>query len=320
MNKEDVLAAVQQYIASAGDWLIASGLRILLILLLMVVALRAARVLARFLVKPLAAEDDVEFAKRRDTLSYVLTVALRVVVYVVSLMMILGELGINLGPIIATAGIASLAIGFGAQELVRDVISGFFILLENQVRVGDVVDLDGKSGLVEKVTLRTVVLRDLAGNVHYIRSGNINVITNMTKDYSRYVFNIGISYNNDVDETIKLVREVDEEMRKDEEFRDDILEPMEILGVDSFGDSAVVIKARTKTQPIRQWAVGREFNRRLKYKFDAAGIEIPFPHRTVYLRTEAGAERPAFGLYRAPAGNVDEPAAGDSSAAAENNA
>ncbi|MBT8446378.1 MAG: mechanosensitive ion channel family protein, partial [Gammaproteobacteria bacterium] len=129
MNKEDVLAAVQQYIASAGDWLIASGLRILLILLLMVVALRAARVLARFLVKPLAAEDDIEFAKRRDTLSYVLTVALRVVVYVVSLMMILGELGINLGAIIATAGIASLAIGFGAQELVRDVISGFFILL-----------------------------------------------------------------------------------------------------------------------------------------------------------------------------------------------
>jgi len=302
IDASQVLATLNQLIASTGTWLIASGLRILLILVLMMIALRLARWLARGLVKHIGGEPGLETDKRRETLANVVSVVLRVLVFAIAFMMILGEVGINLGPIVATAGVASLAIGFGAQELVKDVISGFFVLLEDQIRVGDVVNLDGKGGLVEQVTLRTVVLRDLAGNVHYVRNGNIQVITNMTKDYSRYVFDVGISYNSDVDRTIELIKEVDEDMRADEIFGPLILEPIEILGVDAFADSAVVIKARTKTQPIQQWTVGREFNRRLKYRFDEAGIEIPFPHRTVYVRTEAGEPRPAFEVSAGPAG------------------
>ena len=155
--------------------------------------------------------------------------------------------------------------------------------MENQIRVGDVVAVADKSGLVEKVNLRMVVLRDLAGNVHYVRNGQIQTVTNMTKDYGRYVFEIGIAYREDVDEVIEIVKQVDEELRNDPVFMGDILEPIEILGLDQFADSAVIIKARTKTKPIRQWTVGREFNRRLKMKFDEKGIEIPFPHLTLYL-------------------------------------
>jgi len=197
--------------------------------------------------------------------------------------MILGELGVEIGPILAAAGIVGFAIGFGAQNLVQDIISGFFILLEDQIRVGDVVEIAGKGGLVEKITLRMIVLRDLAGNVHFVRNGEINIITNMTKEYSRYVFDIGVAYREDVDKVIEVIQQVDEGLRGDPEFKDDILEPIEILGLDQFANSAVIIKARTKTKPIKQWRVAREFNRRLKKKFDERNIEIPFPHVTLYM-------------------------------------
>ncbi len=196
-------------------------------------------------------------------------------------MIILGEIGIQIGPILATAGIFGLAIGFGVQNLVQDVISGFFLLLEDQVRVGDVVQIAGKGGLVEKVGLRMIILRDLSGNAHYVRNGKVDIVTNMTKEYSRYVFDIGVAYREDVDEVMEVIKHVDEELRSDPQFRDLILEPIEILGVDAFADSAVAVRARTKTKPIQQWTVGREFNRRLKKRFDELGIEIPFPHQTV---------------------------------------
>jgi len=196
--------------------------------------------------------------------------------------MILGEFGVKIGPILAAAGIVGLAVGFGSQQLVQDIISGFFILLEDQIRVGDVVEIAGKSGLVEKVSLRMTVLRDLSGNVHFVRNGKIDFVTNMTKEYSRYVFDIGVAYREDVDAVMQVLKEIDAELRTDDAYKDDILEPLEILGVDRFADSAVVIKARTTTKPIQQWRVAREFNRRLKKRFDALGIEIPFPHLTVY--------------------------------------
>ncbi len=175
-----------------------------------------------------------------------------------------------------------VAVGFGAQQLVRDIINGFFILLDDQIRVGDVVDIAGKSGLVETVNLRMTTLRDAGGNVHFVRNGEITVVTNMTKEFSRYVFDIGVAYRENVDEVIRVIQLVDEDMRRDPVFQQDILEPIEVLGLDKFADSAVIIKARTKTRPLRQWAVGREFNRRLKMKFDEMGIEIPFPHMTLY--------------------------------------
>ena len=159
--------------------------------------------------------------------------------------------------------------------------------------MGDVVQIGDKSGLVEKVTFRMVILRDQAGSVHFIRNGKIDVVTNMTKDFSHYVFDIDIEYREDVDEVIRALKDIDEEMRQDAEFKNDILAPLEVLGLDSFSDNAVIIKARTKTKPIQQWRIGREFNRRIKKKFDELNIEIPFPHQTIYFgKDKAGGAPP----------------------------
>ena len=185
-------------------------------------------------------------------------------------------------PLLAAAGLGGLAIGFGAQSLVKDVISGFFILLEDSVRVGDVVEIAGVGGLVEEVKLRTIVLRDESGSIHVIPNGNINTVKNMTQLYSYYVFNIGVAYRENVDEVMALLKDIAEELRQDAEFADDILDPLEMWGVDRFADSAVIIKCRIKTKPIQQWRIGREMNRRIKNTFDAKGIEMPFPHQTIY--------------------------------------
>lgn len=264
-------------------WFLSSGVRILIIVILTLIALKMANWICRKMFSPSKKPRDPEFQKRLDTLASVARYILVIAVLIVAVIMVLGEIGIEIGPILAAAGIVGLAVGFGAQNLVQDVISGFFILLEDQIRVGDVVQIADKGGLVERITLRMVVLRDLAGNVHYVRNGQIQVITNMTKDFSYYVFDIGVAYREDVDEVIAVVREADEELRRNPDLKNDILEPIEILGLDKFADSAVVIKARTKTKPIRQWAVGREFNRILKQKFDEQNIEIPFPHLTFYV-------------------------------------
>jgi moderate conductance mechanosensitive channel len=221
---------------------------------------------------------------------------LRTAILIVAIMMSLDAIGLQIGPMIAAAGIVGLAIGFGAQSLVQDVISGFFILLEDQVRVGDVVQLNDKGGLVERITLRTIILRDLAGSVHYVRNGKIDIVTNMTKDYSRYVFDVGVAYRENVDEVIEVLKEIDAGLRADPDFKDDILQPIEILGLDRFADSALIIRARTTTKPIKQWRVGREFNRRLKMKFDELGIEIPFPHLTVYPGQDKKGGSPALRL------------------------
>lgn len=197
-------------------------------------------------------------------------------------MMILCEIGVDLKPLLAAAGLGGLAIGFGAQSLVKDLISGFFILLGNSLRVGEVVEVAGVAGVVEEVELRAMRLRDLSGNVHVVPNGVIDKVKNMTKDYSYYVFNIGVAYREDMDEVMAVLQEIAADLRQDPEFADDILAPLEMFGVDKFSDSAVVIKCRVKTQSIKQWRVGREMNRRIKKTFDAKGIEIPFPHQTIY--------------------------------------
>ena len=285
---------MQSYLKLAQGWLQDHGLRIILIVVLTFILLKVATLITKkisFLLK--RKEGDLEYEKRSGTLSGVIHWILRVVILAVSAFMLLGECGVNLGPVLAAAGVVGLAVGFGAQNLVQDFISGFFILLEDQVRVGDFIQIGDKSGLVEKVTLRMVILRDQAGNVHFIRNGKIDVVTNMTKDYSHYVFDISVAYREDVDAVIRVLKGIDEEMRQDAEFKNDILEPLDVLGVDSFGDNAVVIKARTKTKPIQQWRVGREFNRRIKKKFDELNIEIPFPHRTIYFgKDKAGGAPP----------------------------
>jgi len=223
-----------------------------------------------------------EYAKRIETLFGILRTVGVVTIWSLALMLVLMQIGVDVAPIIAGAGIIGLAVGFGAQELVRDVISGFFMLLENHLRKGDVAIINGTGGLVEDIGLRTIVLRDLSGVVHVFQNGKIQSLSNMTKEWSAMVFDIGVAYKEDTDVVSRLMLEVAEELERDPAFADKILEPMEMLGVDSFGDNAVVVKARLKTQPIEQWTVGREYRRRLKKVFDDQGIEIPFPHRTLY--------------------------------------
>lgn len=227
-------------------------------------------------------ESNTEMEKRAQTLGGMLVTVLVVVLWSVAVIMMLKEAGFDIGPILAGAGIIGLAVGFGAQNLVRDVISGALILMENQVRVGDVAIINGTGGLVERLNLRTIILRSLDGTVHIFPHGTINTLSNMTHDFSFYVFDIGVAYKEDTDRVVEVLQQLAADLRQEEPYASAILEPLEALGVDRFGDSAVIVKARIKTKPIMQWMVGREMNRRIKKRFDELGIEIPFPHRSLY--------------------------------------
>ena len=279
----------QEIISLTVAWIITTLPSLLIIFVMAFLALKLTNIFLHRL-KPLMIKhmeggteiDTTEMEKRIDTLLKILRSMIKIIVWLMIGMLILRKIGIDIAPIIAGAGIVGLAIGFGAQELVRDFISGFFMLLENQIRNGDVAIINGTGGLVEHVGMRTIVLRDLSGVVHIFQNGKINTLSNMTKNWSGMVFDIGVAYKEDTDRVVDVIQQVADEQRADPDFKNKILEPIEIFGVDQFGDSAVVIKARFKTKPIEQWAVGREFRRRLKKAFDDQGIEIPFPHRTVY--------------------------------------
>ena len=238
-------------------------------------------------------EGEGKLSARAKTLLPLLRNALLVVISTIVGFIVLSEIGVNIGPLLAGAGVIGLAIGFGAQTLVKDVITGIFILAEDQFRVGDVVRVNDKSGLVEQITIRTIRLRDLGGNVHMIPFNSVDMVENMTKDFSRYVFDIGIAYKEDVDEVIDILRDLGEEMQADDHYGPLINKPIEIMGLDQFADSAVIIRARLTTQPIKQWEVGREFNRRMKRKFDELGIEIPFPQQTIYFGEDVSGEAPS---------------------------
>lgn len=238
-----------------------------------------------------------KLTKKRKTLIPLINTTVKIAAAFIGGIVVLDQLGVNTRPILAGAGIVGLAVGFGAQTLVKDVINGLFILLQDLISVGDVAVFGDKGGLVEAVGLRTVTLRDLAGNVHVIPHSSIDTVTNMTKGYSRYVFDVGVAYREDVDEVMEVLRKIGDEMQTDPNYKKDILEPLEILGVDQFADSAVIIKARITTKPIRQWAVGREFNRRMKKAFDQRGIEIPFPHRTIYMGEPKEGRGPALQVH-----------------------
>lgn len=225
--------------------------------------------------------------KRINTLTGLLSTIAKVAIWGTVAIVVLTEIGVEIAPILAGAGIAGLAVGFGAQNLVHDVINGFFIVLENQVRVGDVATVNGTGGLVESISFRTMVLRDLSGTVHVFPNGSITALSNQTKGWSAYVINLGIAYDQDTDAVVEVMKEVHEELMKDEDYGPKILGPIEVFGVDDFGDSSVVIKARLKTQPVQQWTVGREYRRRLKMELDRKGIEIPFPQRTLHFANAA---------------------------------
>lgn len=267
-------------------WALTAGPRILLILLLTLLALRllgwGCKQLAKRAARMSGGGSGREQEKRVETLVGIVKTAGAVAVWAVAGMLLLMQVGVNVAPLIAGAGIVGLAVGFGAQDLVRDVITGFFMLLENHVRKGDVAIINGTGGLVENIGLRTIVLRDLSGTVHVFQNGKIQTVANMTKEWSAIVLDVGVAYKEDTDRVVAVMQEVAADLEGDAEFTSKFLQPMEVFGVDSFGDSALMLKARIKTQPGEQWAVGREYRRRLKKAFDERSIEIPLPHRRVY--------------------------------------
>ena len=238
--------------------------------------------------------DSTEDKKRLETLGRVFRYTATVTITAIAVMLILTELGISIAPILAAAGVLGLAVGFGAQSLVKDYFSGLFLLLEDQIRHGDVVEAGGKSGLVEEVTLRYVRLRDYDGSVHFVPNGQINSVTNMTRDFSYALIDVGIAYRENVDEAFRVIRNVVADMRAEPQFQDIILEDVDLAGVENWADSAVSIRLRIKVTPIQQWTVKREFLRRLKAAFDAAGIEIPFPHLTIYAGQLKDGSAPPF--------------------------
>lgn len=258
---------------------LAPTLRVVFILLLAGLALHVIHRFVPHLRELIALrQENREDSQRIRTLSRVVRYTLTVVITVVAGLLILGEFGISVAPILGAAGVVGLAVGFGAQSLVKDYFTGFFLLLENQIRHGDVVEAGGKTGVVEELTLRYLRLRDYSGNVHFIPNGGISTVTNMSQGYAYAVIDAGVAYGEDLEHVITVMRNTGQGLRQDEGFAAKILEDIEIAGVDAWADSAVVIRCRFRVAPLEQWSVRREYLRRLKEAFDREGIEIPFPH------------------------------------------
>ena len=286
------------HLQTLSAWTFGSGLRAFLILAVAFAAVRTVAIaVKRF-------EHDVNFgtgldalerAKRARTLGTVLTNITTALVIVVATLMILNEFGVNTSAAVTGAGIVGVALGFGAQTLVRDLIGGFFLILENQVRVGDVVAINGIGGLVEAINLRTTILRDEEGTVHVIPNGAINTLANRSMHFSFYVVNLPLAYGEDTDKVSAILREVGDELQRDDAYMPFILEPLDVIGVDAFEETAVRLKARIKTAPLKQWFVGRELRRRLKKKLEERGVELWSPQKTVAVNSPLVRKPPSSG-------------------------
>lgn len=273
--------ALQAWTAIEGWW--AAGLRIVLIVCLAWLLVAVLQKMIRQVRERIAARmDDAEAVKRAQTLGRVLRYVVAVVVSLIAGMLVLGELGISVAPILGAAGVVGLAVGFGAQSLVKDYFTGLFILLEDQIHLGDVVRLGEHAGLVEEMTLRYVRLRDYDGHVHFVSNGQIGTVVNMGREHARAVVDVGVAYGCDLDLAMTVMRETAEAMRADPAHAAQIVEAFEMVGVERWADSAVILRGRFKVAPLAQWTVRREFLRRLKQAFDRAGIEIPFPQVTLH--------------------------------------
>jgi small conductance mechanosensitive channel len=265
--------------------------RVVRICIIILIAFIASRVIQKFvsairlrifnLMQKRAVVPDLELEKRAATLGGIIRKTAVIMIWALAGVMALREGGFDIAPILAGAGVLGLAVGFGAQNLVRDVISGLFILVENQIRVNDVAVINGTGGLVEEINLRTTVLRSQDGTVHIFPNGAIERLANMTREYSYYVFDISVAYKEDTDRVVQAVRAVGEQLMAEEPYKDMILEPLDMMGLEKVTDSSAIIKARIKTRPIQQWTVGREMNRRIKMKFAELGIEVPPPSPAV---------------------------------------
>lgn len=285
-----ILAILELFNIDTGavkDWLVVHGTRIGIILVLSVAALfllgfAGSKAVRTFVARGAPGQAEDEVRKRADTLSNVLITAAQVFIIVIAAFIILSEVGINIGPILAGAGVVGIAIGFGAQSLVKDIIAGVFIIMENQYRVGDVVKIADISGLVEQINLRRTVLRDLDGIVHTVPNGEIRVASNYTKEWSRVNLNISVSYGTDLDRAIAVINRVCQEMAKEPEWAALIIKTPQVLRVDNLGDSGIDLKIVGDTKPIRQWDVMGEIRKRVKKTFDEEGIEIPWPHTKIF--------------------------------------
>lgn len=266
------------------SWIIEHGLKIVIIIISALIAQHfSGQIITRVIKKLVKQGNQSKQAeeKRENTLVQVMSGAAYIVIWLIALMMILSEMGIAIGPLLAAAGVAGLAFGFGGQYLIRDLISGMFIILENQYRAGDVVCFDKTCGLVEHITLRMTTLRDLNGTVHHVPHGEVHTVSNLSKGYSRVDLNIGIAYDTDLEHVIAVVNKVGQELAEDSKWKEHILKAPEFLRIDDFGESAIIIKILGDTMPIMQWEVTGELRKRLKIAFDKEGIVIPFPQRVV---------------------------------------
>lgn len=261
-----------------------TGTRIIAIVVLAWLGIALAQRAIRSLRQRIASRlDDRDAIQRAETLGRVFRYLAAVVISLIAGLLVLGEVGISVAPLLGAAGVAGLAIGFGAQSLVKDYFNGFFLLLEDQIRQGDVVKLGEHAGLVEQLTLRHVQLRDYDGHVHYVPNGQISSVVNMSRGHAQAVVDVGVGYSADVDEVMRLMCDTGQKMRSDPSFQGRILADLEMAGVDRWADSAVMIRARFKVAPLAQWDVRREYLRRLKHAFDEACIEIPFPQLRIHM-------------------------------------
>jgi small-conductance mechanosensitive channel len=290
----DSLARVWAGLGSAG----LTGARIVAIIVVAwIVAGLLQRAIRAFRVRVASRMDDREAVKRAETLGRVFRYLVAVIVSLIAGMLVLGELGVSVAPILGAAGVVGLAVGFGAQSLVKDYFTGFFLLLENQIRQGDIVDVGGgHAGVVEQVTLRFVQLRDYDGRVHFVPNGEISSVVNLTRGYAQAVIDVGVAYRESIDEVVAVMRKVAGDLRADPAFAPRILDELEVAGVDQWADSAVVVRCRFKVAAGDQWSVRREYLKRLKDAFDAVGIEIPFPHVTVYAGQDKAGRAPTLPL------------------------
>ncbi len=294
LNILDLIKFPQFTLSALVNWLLGSGINILVTILAIYVFLRLTTVIIdRVKISVLSKYENettlerIDKIKRAETLSKLAGYILRVIIWVSGVLTILGQFNVNVAPLLASAGIIGVAIGFGSQNLIKDVLQGAFILIENQYHVGDVVKIAGVAGIVEDFNIRYTRMRNLSGSVFFIPNGEIKVVENMTKEWSRALLDFQVAYKEDVDRVMTIIKEVADGLLEEENYKNRILEPMEILGVEELADSGVTIRTLIKTIPLQQWDIGRELRRRVKNEFDKQGIEIPFPHVTLAIGEEA---------------------------------
>lgn len=284
------MKTVESWTEQIIPWLISHGIMRALIIIF---ALILDRVIQRIIVRAVRASvrpdgytsPEAE-KKREDTLIRIFSGAIHILIVIVAIMMVLQEVGIEVGPLIAGAGIVGLAVGFGGQYLIRDIITGLFLMLENQYRIGDVVTIEGFSGSVQDISLRKTTLRDLDGTVHHIPHGSITKVSNLSKDFARVNMDIGVGYKTDIRHLEELINRIGNELAADPDFSESIIAAPKFLRINEFAASSIVVKILGETRPMKQWEVAGELRRRLKEAFEREGIEIPYPQTVVHRTAE----------------------------------